>query len=80
MVSEREQQLADRVQQRSMVAAREVRAADRAAKEDVANLGESGDRIEIDQVAWRVTRAVQDFEHALAEQNLLAVLEPSIRA
>jgi hypothetical protein len=80
LVPEREEPLADRAQQRGMIAARKVGAADGAAKEDVADLGESGDRVEKDQVAWGVTWAVQDLEHALTDLDLLAVLEPSIRA
>src|SRR5262245_8878967 len=78
VVAEDEQPLADRADERVVVAAWEVRAPDRALEEHVAHQREARRTVEEDHVAGGVARAVLDLELELADRHALAALEPAV--
>ena len=62
VVAERQQLFLDRGDQRGVVAARQVGAADRAAKQHVADMGEFGGAVVVDDMAGRMAGAMQHLE------------------
>src|SRR5690242_19174188 len=61
-----------------MIAAREIRTADRAAEQHPANEGESGPFMEEDDMAARVAGAVNDRKALAADHDAVTILEPAI--
>jgi hypothetical protein len=61
-----------------MIAAREVGAADAAAKQHVADLGQRGGSMEEHQMPRRVTGTVQHLQALLADADLIAGREPAV--
>jgi len=76
-VAQGEETPLDRVDQLAMVSARKIRASDRAAKEDVADLGELRLGVDEDDMAWRVPGAVDHVEPAFSDLQCLAVFQPA---
>src|SRR3569832_2804054 len=62
-----------------MAAAGQVGAADRAAEQDVADMGEAHLLVEEHHAARLVTGAVKDVEAELADLDPVAFIEPAIR-
>lgn len=59
VVAQRPEFFADSRNERGMIAARKIRAPDRALEQDVADKGEPGYGLEKYDVTWRMTRAMQ---------------------
>ena len=78
-VAERPQLVDDRVEQLLVVSAREVRPPDRALEQDVADEGDLVRGGVDHDVAGRMAGAMADVEHALAEGQRVAVLQPAVR-
>src|SRR5580700_3274816 len=78
VVAERDQLVFDRSDERRMVAARQVAAADRAGKQHVADDGEALLRVEEGDAAGRVAGAMQHRECERTDRDRIAVVEPAI--
>ena len=79
IVAERKELLADRRDQRTMVAARKIAAPDRALEQHIADKGEAGGRIVEHDVPGRVAGTVQHVETDRTDLDAVAVLEPAVR-
>src|SRR5260221_14718424 len=78
VVAEWPEPLADRLQQLLVIAAREVRAADRAPEQHVAHEGHLRRSVHERHVARRVAGAMRDVEGQIAEIYRLAALQPAL--
>ncbi len=79
VVAERPELRDDRLQQRRMVAAREIGASDRAGEQHVADDREAVGRGEEDDVPGRVAGAVAHLQFGAAEADRVAALQPAVR-
>ncbi len=69
----------DRFQQLSVITAGKIGAPDRACEQHVADDRQTLRRIEKDDAARRVTRAMQDVECQLPDLDLIAIFQPAVR-
>ena len=73
IVAERQQLLDNRLDQRLMAAAGQIRASDRAVEQDVADMGEAHFLVEIDHAAGGMAGTMQDVEGEIADRDLLGL-------
>ena len=78
-VTQRQQGLGDRLDQRAVIATGEVGAADAAGKEHIADPGEPLGLAEQHDMARGVAGAEVDIQFALAKLHLVTLLKPAIR-
>ncbi len=78
VVAEREETFTNRAHQVAVVPSGKVSAADRAPEEHVAHLGQAARCVEEDNVAWRVTWAVNDGEVHVSQADAVTFGEPAI--
>lgn len=79
VVAERKELLANRMDQLRVIALREIRAADRAGEQHVADDRKTRAAMEVHDVAGRVTRAVPHLEQLVAHRHGVAVVQPARR-
>ena len=78
IITERPELVADRTDQRGVIAARQVGTADRALKQHIANHRQSRWRMEKHHVAGRVAGAVQNLQRQVTETHCVTVVQPAI--
>src|SRR5581483_9480211 len=78
VVAERKEALADGGDERLVVAAWKIAAADRAFEENVAHGGELRGPVEEDDVAGRMPGAMIDLEDELPDRGGVALTEPAV--
>src|ERR1700730_4337185 len=79
VVAERQQLVLDRLDQRVVVAAGNIAAADRTVEQHVADMGKAHFPAEIYDAARRMAGAMQDVEAQLADRDPVALMKPAVR-
>ncbi len=79
VIAQRKQPLADRADQILVVAAREIRAADRALEQHVAHQGHARRRMHEHHMARRMSGAVIDVENEIPHRHRVAIFQPAVR-
>lgn len=80
IVAQRPDTLTDGIEQRLMVAAREIRSSDRAPEDHVADDRDASARVVEDHVAGRVSRTMVHPQLLLADADFVALVQPAVRS
>ncbi len=78
-IAQREDLVADRFQKLLVIAAGQIGSADRAVEQHVAEMGKALLPVDIDDMAGRMARAMENLEFMLAEGDLVALLQEAVR-